>query len=614
MEKMSKLVKDWFGRRADEAYTFADDRKRLFSWDKGRESYSSYFIRDDNAMKNAAKMIGSMFRVVGVPRGTTYTVNPKVSSTRPMVQVPIQMLRDEEGNFKDQDPQLLDAFYGAAIQNAAQMAMQTDSEYLKMQRIKTNKKATMSDVFGQILNTERVDKKLADRLPGYLKFVQRFKDHKFESYEGPGLEASKQERLMDLIMRMLRYPANLTEEELNEFEKPLKSIERLLKKTGGIPGTFEDCQSMGRSLANIVYKYVEEEEEQPEEEGGGGEGEGEDESSGKPSPSKSKSEMDDAARAMMEELMSTGTGDESDEELMDSFEDFTDEMEDDKEKKMEKEFNEEGEVNEGVNIFKRADTDKDSYKHSLKRIDVTKAAVLQKLFARKSKNYEFSIKSMRSGRLDTNKIAEARQNVPTIYERIGAVSTNKVTVGVLIDESGSMGGTKIQKAREAAIFINEVFKKMPEVNLYIYGFTSDTDGMDVNTIRIYHEKGTITDPFALGSVEARANNRDGEAILAVAKRMRSRTPDQGLLFVLSDGAPSAYNYGGRAGIEDTRKKVSKAQSMGFQVIQIAIEHHVPSKEMFDYYIQMTDIKNLPRDMVAYMSRKVDKLIKETVTL
>ena len=181
------------------------------------------------------------------------------------------------------------------------------------------------------------------------------------------------------------------------------------------------------------------------------------------------------------------------------------------------------------------------------------------------------MKSMRSGRLDTNKIAEAAQQVPTIYERFGQVTTSKVCVGVLIDESGSMGGSKIQKAREAAIFINEVFKKMPDVELFIYGHTADTNGRDSVDMTVYREKGYITDSFSLGSVEAHANNRDGDAIFAAARRMRGQTENQGLLIVLSDGAPSASGYGGRSAIDDTRKKVTRAQSLGFQVIQIAIE-------------------------------------------
>jgi hypothetical protein len=36
--------------------------------------------------------------------------------------------------------------------------------------------------------------------------------------------------------------------------------------------------------------------------------------------------------------------------------------------------------------------------------------------------------------------------------------------------------------------------------------------------------------------------------------------------------------------------------------------------MFDYYIKMTDIKNLPRDLANYMSKKIDKLIREKVTM
>lgn len=616
MRNMSKLVKDWFGRRAEEAYTFADESKRLFSWDKGRDAYSSYFIRSDESLKNAAKMIGSMFRVVGVPKGYQYTANMQKGNSdkhAKTVQVPLQMLRDKDGKYLDSDPKLLDAFYGASIQNAALATMQTEHEYRATMRARERGK--VEDLMFSVLNTERIDKKLADRLPGYLKFVQRYKDHTYENYEGPDMTASKQERLMDLIVKMLRYPANLDPESLKEFETPIKQIERLIKKTGGIPGTSSECASMAKSLSNIVYKYVDPEEEPPG--GGGDEGgdEGEEETPSK-SPGKSKSEMDEIAKKMMEAM---GTPDSpGDEDFSGEFEDFKEDMEEGAPPPAgHHSYEKEGEIVEGKVKWKNAKVNtnsKDTYRRALSKIDGAKAATLQKLFQRKSKDQAFSLKSMRSGRLDTNKIAEARQNVPTIYERIGHIKTNKVTVGVLIDESGSMGGTKIVKAREAAVFINEVFKKMPDVDLYIYGHTADEDGMHVTTMRIYHEKGTITDAFALGDVEARANNRDGDAILAAAKRIRSKTENQGILFVLSDGQPAGYDYHGKEAIIDTRKKVSKAQSLGFQVIQIAIEECVPSEEMFDYFIKMTDIKNLPRELTAYMSRKVDKLIKQTVTL
>ena len=622
---MSKLVKDWFNRRAEDAFTFQDESKRFFSWDKGRSSYSSYFIKNDNSLKEASKMIGSMFRVIGVPKTFKYTNDIQTASRhtdRTSVQVPLSMLRDEEGNYLDNDPNLLDAFYGAAIQNACLASMQTTYEYQKtMQARDTSRGATVKDLLHSVLNTERIDKKLADRLPGYLKFVQKYKDHRFENYEGPGPEAAKQKRLLDLVVKMLRYPANITEEDMDEFSEPLKAMERLLKKHGGIPADFDGCSSMATSLSNIVYKYVDKEEEPP---GGGGSGEDEDESDGsggtpppKAKPEMSKAELNDFAKEMMQALINPEEGESSDEDFKAEFDDFVDDMDESSTPKTDYEWEEEGTATQGNVYFKKANINeksKERYKDALTKIDTTKAAVLQKLFARKSKNYEFSMKSMRSGRLDTNKIAEAAQQVPTIYERFGQVTTSKVCVGVLIDESGSMGGSKIEKAREAAIFINEVFRKMPDVELFIYGHTADTTNTGSVDMMVYREKGFITDSFSLGSVAARANNRDGDAIFATAKRMRGQTENQGLLFVLSDGAPSASDYGGRSAIEDTRKKVLRAQSLGFQVIQIAIEEHVPSRDMFDYFIKMTDIKNLPKELVAYMSRKVDKLIKEKVTV
>jgi hypothetical protein len=623
---MGKLIKDWFNRRAEDAYTFNDESKRFFNWDKGRSSYSSYFIRNDNTLKEASKMIGSMFRVIGVPKTFKYTNDIQSVSRntdRTSVQVPLSMLRDEDGNYLDNDNNLLDAFYGAAIQNACLASMQTTYEYQKtMQARDTSRGATVKDLLLSVLNTERIDKKLADRLPGYLKFVQKYKEHRFENYEGPGPEAAKQKRLLDLVVKMLRYPANITEEDMEEFSEPLKAMERLLKKHGGIPKDFDSCGSMATSLSNIVYKYVEKEEEPP---GGGGSGEDEDDSDesgtpppkGKPTPEMSKAEMNEFAKEMMQALVNPEEGESSDDDFKGEFEDFVDDMDENNVTKTDMNWEDEGTAETGNVYFRKADVNnhsKEIYRNAISKIDTTKAAVLQKLFARKSKNYEFSMKSMRSGRLDTNKIAEAAQQVPTIYERFGQVTTSKVCVGVLIDESGSMGGSKIEKAREAAIFINEVFKKMPDVQLYIYGHTADNTTNGSTDMMVYREKGFITDSFSLGSVRARSNNRDGDAILATAKRMRKHTSDQGLLFVLSDGAPSASDYGGRSAIEDTRKKVLRAQALGFQVIQIAIEEHVPSRDMFDYFIKMTDIKNLPKELVAYMSRKVDKLIKEKVTV
>jgi cobalamin biosynthesis protein CobT len=634
---MGKYVKDWFNRRAEDAFTHVDDSKRLFSWDHGRDSYSSFFHTGKNPAKDAGKMIGSIFKVIGLPKHIKQTpvanqVKDSLRGPAPKVHIPIGMLRDEDNQWVD-DPATLDAFYGACIQNAALAAMQSDMDYKRtIQPRYGEDKKSVHNLLTSVLNTERIDKKLAERMPGYLKFVQKFKNHTYENnYEAPAEDAPAQARLLDLVVRMLRYPAHITEEEMDEFKKPIESIERMLKRRGGIPDSFSECESFGRSIAKIVYDYMEEEE--PPAEGGDGEGDEDGESgdgsssssgsgsgegssgsegsgSGSGNPKMSRDDLDKMADEMMRELMSGDEGDADDRRMMDDFSDFEDSS-----KEMDEELWDrmgEGKAEKGKVSFDVATPHKDQYLRDKAKIDLTKAQVLARLFARKSKDYEFVMKSMRSGRLDVGKLAEAKQHVPTIYERMGHVKTDKICVGVLIDESGSMSGHRIEKARQGAIFLNEVLKKIPSVELFIYGHTADTKGDGSTDMMIYREPGKMTDPYALGSVRAREENRDGEAILSTAARIRSKTKNAGLLFVLSDGGPCAHNYHGRSAINDVRKKVLQAEALGFQVIQIAISECVPSSEMFNHYITMTDMSTLPRDLVNYMSRKIGKLVKERV--
>jgi hypothetical protein len=634
MEK-GQLLKDWFGRRAEDSYTHRDSTNKLFNWDKHRKSLSSYFISEDSAVSEAARVTGSMFRVMGIDKHIRYA-NSHEKSNINKIKLPLGLLKTEEvtnedgsitpaGWIEELDYEKLDAFYGKSLQEAAKFALQSREEHDGMVRNLNKKNHTVKSVLAEILNTERLDKKMASRFPGYLKFVQKFKDYTYDKhYEELPEDADDKMRLMDTIFKMLRYPAHIDEETYEEFKEPLNKIERLLKKFGGIPETKKECDSMATSLSNIIYKYIPEEEEEPPSGGGEGEDEGKDGGEGgSPSAGPSKGEMDEAASEMMEKMFGK---EESENFSSDDVEDFGSEMAShdsgagkeapdgpSRYHNYDKDTTEGISPNRGI-TFTKADANKRRYEAVRDTIDFTKAQVLRKLFERKSKSYDFSMKGMRSGRLDGNKIAEAVQGVQTVYERIGHVETSKVCVGVLIDESGSMGGTRIQKAREAAIFINEAFKRMHDVELYMYGHTADQEGSDTVQIMVYKEPGFQEDPHALGSVNARSNNRDGEAILAVARRMRNITENQGILFVLSDGQPAACGYGGKPGIIDTRKRVTQAQALGFQVIQIAIEECVPSKEMFDYYVKMTNISTLPRDLSQYMSTKVSKLIKETVTV
>jgi len=256
------------------------------------------------------------------------------------------------------------------------------------------------------------------------------------------------------------------------------------------------------------------------------------------------------------------------------------------------------------------------YDHTAKDVDHTKASVIANLLKRKNRDYQFSLKSMRSGRLDTDKLAEARQGVQTIYERMGEVKTNKLSVTVLVDESGSMHGSKADKAREAAIFLKETLEGVPDVELFIYGHSADMSrhgGSGTTQIFVYKEPGTITPPKSMGNINGRCENRDGVAILAAAKRVRQKTQNQGVFIVISDGQPSAQNYGGSSAEAHVKKSAIEVEKMGFQVIQVTIGGY-RSRNMFKNVIDMDDVSKFPSQFVGFLKTKINSLIKEKVTM
>lgn len=602
---MSKIGfnRDWFRRKEEDAYSFYDKRDELFDWEDTRSTgYSSYFVRDNQNLKTAANMIGSMFKVMGVTKEMKLTskVELQPTSGTPSIHVPLTMLKGEDGVYKNHDTKLLDAFYGASIQNAALATMQGQGDYKRtVNAMSCATKTTPKDLLFTILNTERVNKKLSERFPGYSKFVQKYKQHKFdENYQPLSPEEHEGKRLLELISKFLRYPAHINEEDMQEFEKPITQIEKYVKKHG-FPTTSAECEQQASYMYGVVKKYIKDNEDEEEKEEGS-------------EPSLTADDLNELSKSLMEQMMTGSVPEEGDDKSEQEFQNFTEDMEEKKNPLKKHTYNSDGEADESKIRFIKPNINKEKYKKELENIDTCKASVLAQLFARKCKDFKFAMKSMRSGRLDTNKIAEAKQNVPTIYERFGEVKTNKLNIGVLVDESGSMGGDKIKKARQAAIFLYEVFKKVPDARIYIYGHTADGGGggnYGDTMIRTYVEHGKGVNGYALGDISARHNNRDGHAIFATAKKIRSMNDDPCLLFVISDGAPHASGYDGQAAITDTRKKVLQSQALGFQVIQIAIEEHVPCEEMFDYHIKMTDIKNLPNDIIAYVSKRVDKLIK-----
>ena len=61
------------------------------------------------------------------------------------------------------------------------------------------------------------------------------------------------------------------------------------------------------------------------------------------------------------------------------------------------------------------------------------------------------------------------------------------------------------------------------------------------------------------------------------------------MFILSDGAPSAYSYRGEEAMRHVKVCVEKVEKMGFYVIQVCINHSYDPSKMFKNYVVMENM-------------------------
>ena len=191
---------------------------------------------------------------------------------------------------------------------------------------------------------------------------------------------------------------------------------------------------------------------------------------------------------------------------------------------------------------------------------------LKSLFAEESE--ETVYKS--SGKLSLKKSMSSTISSKVFTKKVDPKDKSNMAVMLVIDESGSMSGTRIQRAKTAAINLAEIFKKL-NIPLYVMGFTSDTEGADV----IHHHyamwSSATDDLLKLTSIHAQANNFDGYSIRYASKILEKRPETHKVMIVISDGQPAcnAYSYA-MDGYSDTKDAIREARGKNQNVLGVAI--------------------------------------------
>lgn len=179
-----------------------------------------------------------------------------------------------------------------------------------------------------------------------------------------------------------------------------------------------------------------------------------------------------------------------------------------------------------------------------------------------------------------------------------------IAISVLIDQSGSMAGEKIEVCRTAGVLLHQMCSEL-HVPCMICGHNTRGVGMNFFVYTTFQQ--IRNDVSSLAFLDSDGCNRDGLAIDMAARLLSSRPEQKKLLFVLSDGMPYHLNYGGEAAVKDIQEIVRKYRTKGVVTFGCAVDEDAEAiRDIYgDGYLDFTDLARMPRDLARIVKKYLD---------
>lgn len=180
-----------------------------------------------------------------------------------------------------------------------------------------------------------------------------------------------------------------------------------------------------------------------------------------------------------------------------------------------------------------------------------------------------------------------------------------LSVGLLLDESGSMCSCdRATYARATAIILYD-FCRALDIPITVYGHSTSSGCVDLYS---YAEFDAIDrdDRYRLMDISSRGSNRDGAALRYVAEQLAKRTEDVKILMLVSDGQPADSGYYGTAAEEDLRGVKQEYQRKGILFVAAAIGADKDNIERIygDSFLDITDLNKLPVKLAGIIKRYI----------
>lgn len=198
-------------------------------------------------------------------------------------------------------------------------------------------------------------------------------------------------------------------------------------------------------------------------------------------------------------------------------------------------------------------------------------------------------------RLNTHSLY--RDDMKYFYNSKLPQEKSKLSVGILIDESGSMScGNRTTSARAAAIVLEDFCRGL-NIPCCIYGHTECWSVDMYNYVSF--DNIDAKDKYRLMGISARSGNRDGAALAFVGREMQKRTEENRIIILISDGQPAASNYYGEAAEADLRSIKKALNREGIPLFAAAIGEDKENIHRIygDGFLDITNLNDMPRLLV-----------------
>lgn len=185
-------------------------------------------------------------------------------------------------------------------------------------------------------------------------------------------------------------------------------------------------------------------------------------------------------------------------------------------------------------------------------------------------------------------------------------SPTNLSLGILIDESGSMSGYDRATSARAAAIVLEDFCRGLNIPVCIYGHTSGQTRN--NTVDLYNyvsfDNVDGKDKYRLMDISARCGNRDGAALKFVGDKLLKRQEDNKLLIIISDGQPADSGYYGQEAEDDLRNIKKQLNRAGVVLFAAAIGADKENIHRIygDGFMDISDLNELPKVLCKLVSR------------